>query len=199
MERSYYYSIVNTVHALFLSIWPCVGLWTWLADDVSTTVQGLCQSWVTESDVQFQQVGMHAFAQSKLLVRHVSPMLLSYNNIISINGIPACANKKLLTDILKTEWGFTGNRLNIVIALPFKMYIYNIIIIFIHIKGYVVSDRGALGKCMLRICSINYALFLLCREYYDWTSLHENGNWNSYCSCECWCLFGRCSYRKQYS
>ena len=100
-------------------------------------------------------------------------MLLSY--YFSINGIPACANKKLLTDILKTEWGFTGNRLNIVIALPFKIIIPGIII-FIHIKGYVVSDRGALGKCMLRICSINYALFLICREYYDRTSLHKNGN-----------------------
>lgn len=33
-----------------------------------------------------------------------------------INGIPACANKKLLTDILRGEWGF---------------------------QGYVVSDEGA--------------------------------------------------------
>ena len=36
----------------------------------------------------------------------------------SINGIPACANKVLLTDILRNEWGF---------------------------KGYVVSDHEALG------------------------------------------------------
>ncbi|PVD28000.1 hypothetical protein C0Q70_10577 [Pomacea canaliculata] len=34
-----------------------------------------------------------------------------------INGVPSCANKKLLTDILRTEWGF---------------------------KGYVVSDEMAL-------------------------------------------------------
>jgi beta-glucosidase-like glycosyl hydrolase len=26
----------------------------------------------------------------------------------SINGVPACANKKLLTDILRSEWGFEG-------------------------------------------------------------------------------------------
>ena len=35
----------------------------------------------------------------------------------SINGVPSCANRKLLTDILRDEWGFTG---------------------------YVVSDDGAL-------------------------------------------------------
>ncbi|XP_070543010.1 uncharacterized protein [Ptychodera flava] len=32
-------------------------------------------------------------------------LMCSYN---SINGIPACANKKLLTDILRKEWKFTG-------------------------------------------------------------------------------------------
>ena len=39
--------------------------------------------------------------------------------ICSINGVPACANKKLLTDITRTEWGF---------------------------RGYVVSDAGAIGN-----------------------------------------------------
>lgn len=34
----------------------------------------------------------------------------------SINGVPACANRKLLTDILRGEWGF---------------------------RGYVISDQGA--------------------------------------------------------
>ncbi|XP_025097185.1 probable beta-D-xylosidase 2 [Pomacea canaliculata] len=32
-------------------------------------------------------------------------LMCSYN---SINGVPACANGVLLTDILRTEWGFTG-------------------------------------------------------------------------------------------
>ncbi|CAB3982823.1 probable beta-D-xylosidase 5 [Paramuricea clavata] len=41
-------------------------------------------------------------------------IMCSYN---SVNGVPACANKKLLTDILRTKWKF---------------------------KGYVISDEGAL-------------------------------------------------------
>ncbi|ESO87217.1 hypothetical protein LOTGIDRAFT_154720 [Lottia gigantea] len=32
-------------------------------------------------------------------------LMCSYN---SINGVPACANKELLTDILRNEWNFTG-------------------------------------------------------------------------------------------
>ncbi|XP_070541987.1 uncharacterized protein [Ptychodera flava] len=41
-------------------------------------------------------------------------VMCSYNRI---NGVPACGNKKLLTDILRSEWGF---------------------------HGYVVSDEGAI-------------------------------------------------------
>ncbi|KAJ6655616.1 hypothetical protein lerEdw1_004968 [Lerista edwardsae] len=44
--------------------------------------------------------------------------MCSYNRI---NGVPACANKKLLTDILRGEWGF---------------------------QGYVVSDEGAVELIM---------------------------------------------------
>ncbi|XP_043915951.1 probable beta-D-xylosidase 5 [Protopterus annectens] len=47
-------------------------------------------------------------------------LMCSYNRI---NGVPSCANKKLLTDILHTEWGF---------------------------KGYVVSDEGAIEFIMTR-------------------------------------------------
>ncbi|XP_039209267.1 probable beta-D-xylosidase 2 isoform X1 [Crotalus tigris] len=45
--------------------------------------------------------------------------MCSYNRI---NGVPACANKKLLTDILRNEWGF---------------------------QGYVVSDEGAVELIMV--------------------------------------------------
>ncbi|XP_073418876.1 uncharacterized protein [Dendrobates tinctorius] len=45
-------------------------------------------------------------------------IMCSYNRV---NGVPACANKKLLSDILRSEWGF---------------------------KGYVVSDEGAVEFIM---------------------------------------------------
>ena len=41
----------------------------------------------------------------------------------SINGIPACADRKLLTDITREEWGF---------------------------QGYIVSDAGAISNIMTR-------------------------------------------------
>ncbi|XP_067675251.1 uncharacterized protein [Haliotis asinina] len=43
-------------------------------------------------------------------------LMCSFNEI---NGVPSCANKKLLTDILRTEWGF---------------------------KGYVISDQSAIER-----------------------------------------------------
>ena len=49
-----------------------------------------------------------------------SPKLFdNFNSSCSINGIPACANKQLLTDIARKEWGF---------------------------KGYIVSDEGAVSN-----------------------------------------------------
>ncbi|XP_071113061.1 uncharacterized protein [Haliotis cracherodii] len=45
-------------------------------------------------------------------------IMCSYN---SVNGVPSCANKRLLTDILRKEWGFTG---------------------------YVISDQGATEQVM---------------------------------------------------
>ena len=61
----------------------------------------MCESWIMESDVQCQQVCN--FYHNKSYCRH------KLNSVtIRINGVPACANKKLLTDILRNEWGFKG-------------------------------------------------------------------------------------------
>ncbi|XP_050401329.2 uncharacterized protein LOC126818152 [Patella vulgata] len=55
-------------------------------------------------------------------------LMCSYN---SINGIPACASKELLTDILRTEWGF---------------------------QGYVVSDAGAIEDAVYNHKYINNSI-----------------------------------------
>lgn len=51
-----------------------------------------------------------------IIVQHIMNIFRSFL-IFRINGVPACANKKLLTDILRKEWGF---------------------------KGYVISDQAAI-------------------------------------------------------
>ena len=38
-------------------------------------------------------------------VLNIKGIMCSYN---SINGIPSCANTKMLTDILRKRWGFNG-------------------------------------------------------------------------------------------
>ena len=60
---------------------------------------------------------MCSFNRYYILVYNVLYIMLYL--IYSINGVPACANKELLTNILRNEWGF---------------------------KGYVVSDQEALGR-----------------------------------------------------
>ncbi|XP_035826175.1 xylan 1,4-beta-xylosidase [Aplysia californica] len=63
------------------------------------------------SDTDWRMTFLPAF--KKCVEAGTYSIMCSYN---SVNGVPACANKQLLTDILRTEWNF---------------------------KGYVVSDQGA--------------------------------------------------------
>ena len=49
----------------------------------------------------------HIPSPSLSLSPSLNPFFLPLSNL-SINGIPACANKQLLTDILRNEWGFKG-------------------------------------------------------------------------------------------
>ncbi|XP_005105841.1 probable beta-D-xylosidase 6 [Aplysia californica] len=64
------------------------------------------------SDTDWRMTFLPAF--KKCVEAGTYSVMCSYN---SVNGVPACANKKLLTDILRTEWNF---------------------------KGYVVSDEAAI-------------------------------------------------------
>ncbi|XP_012939088.1 xylan 1,4-beta-xylosidase [Aplysia californica] len=63
------------------------------------------------SDTDWRMTFLPAF--KKCVQAGTYSIMCSYN---SVNGVPACASKQLLTDILRTEWNF---------------------------KGYVVSDQGA--------------------------------------------------------
>jgi Glycosyl hydrolase family 3 N terminal domain len=76
---------------------------------------------LTELDdvVSWRRRGGHVHVSSLVaLLQKRFCSLLMY----SINGIPACANRKLLTDIVRKEWGF---------------------------DGYVISDEGAIELIMV--------------------------------------------------
>ncbi|XP_005113328.1 xylan 1,4-beta-xylosidase [Aplysia californica] len=69
------------------------------------------------SDTDWRMTFLPAF--KKCVEAGTYSVMCSFNKV---NGVPACANKKLLTDILRTEWNF---------------------------KGYVVSDQGAIENVIL--------------------------------------------------
>ncbi|XP_005113327.1 probable beta-D-xylosidase 7 [Aplysia californica] len=68
------------------------------------------------SDTDWRMTFLPAF--KKCVEAGTYSVMCSYNRL---NGVPTCANKKLLTDILRTEWNF---------------------------KGYVVSDQAAIENIM---------------------------------------------------
>ncbi|BFZ18972.1 hypothetical protein BsWGS_22010 [Bradybaena similaris] len=75
------------------------------------------------SEVDWRTTFLPAFR--KCVQAGTFSLMCSYN---SINGVPACANKKLLTDILRDEWNFTG---------------------------YVVGDEGAVQNVQQRFHYVN--------------------------------------------
>ena len=60
-----------------------------------------------------------------------------FSSYLSINGIPACVNKNMLTDILRTEFGFKGYVVSDEIALEFVSLQHN------YTKSY--EDTAVLG------------------------------------------------------
>ena len=71
----------------------------------------------------------------------------------SINGVPACANKELLTDIARKEWGF---------------------------DGYIVSDASAISNIETQVCHFTRLLFtaiyssqVVHRKFYFVQDMHD--------------------------
>ncbi|KAL3881454.1 hypothetical protein ACJMK2_027896 [Sinanodonta woodiana] len=58
-------------------------------------------AWVTERDLRLTYLPAHRAC----VKAGTYSFMCSFN---SINGIPACANDRILTDILRNEWNFTG-------------------------------------------------------------------------------------------
>ncbi|CAG5114562.1 unnamed protein product [Candidula unifasciata] len=69
-------------------------------------------------------------------------LMCSYNKV---NGIPACAHKQLLTDILRTEWNFTGY------VISDQQAIENII----HSHHYVDNDVDAAAAAINAGCNLD--------------------------------------------
>ncbi len=69
-------------------------------------------------------------------------------HIFSINGIPSCANKQLLTDITRNEWGFRGYITSDAGA------VYNIITQHKYLKNFVDTTAAAISAgCNLELGS----------------------------------------------
>ena len=65
----------------------------------------------------------------------------------SINGIPACADKKILTDILRKEWNFTGYVVSDANALP----------MIVNTRHYFPSNVEASAAAVKAGCNLELA------------------------------------------
>ncbi|KAK7108560.1 uncharacterized protein [Littorina saxatilis] len=74
-------------------------------------------------------------------------LMCSYNRV---NGVPACANKKLLTDILRTEWGF---------------------------KGWVISDGGAIENIIHAHHYLNNSVDTVAAAVNAGCNLEDDNTW----------------------
>ena len=71
--------------------------------------------------------------------------------IHSINGVPACANKQLLTDIARTEWGFKGYIVSDATAIP------NIVFFHKYLKNKVDTVAATIkAGCNLELSTTYY-------------------------------------------
>ena len=68
-----------------------------------------------------------------------------------ISGVPACANKKLLTDILRSEWGFEGNVANYHNTIHNITYIA-VVIIIANFLPYIFANHLTIIVLTCRLC-----------------------------------------------
>ena len=69
---------------------------------------------------------------------------------LSINGVPACANSKLLTSILREEWNFTGYVVSDMSALESTMTMHH------YFNSSVQVAAGCVkAGCNLELCPVN--------------------------------------------
>ncbi|CAG5114563.1 unnamed protein product, partial [Candidula unifasciata] len=96
------------------------------------------------SDVDWRTTFLPAF--KKCVEAGTFSLMCSYNRI---NGVPACANQKLLWDILRGEWNFTG---------------------------YVVSDEGAIENIISQHHYLNNSVDTVAACVNAGTNLELSGN-----------------------
>ncbi|BFZ18920.1 hypothetical protein BsWGS_21959 [Bradybaena similaris] len=96
------------------------------------------------SDVDWRTTFLPAF--KKCVEAGTFSLMCSYNRI---NGVPACANQKLLSEILRNEWNFTG---------------------------YVVSDEGAIENIISQHHYLNNSVDTVAACVNAGTNLELSGN-----------------------
>lgn len=75
----------------------------------------------------------------------------------SVNGIPACANKKLLTDILRSEWKFTGYIVSDQAAIEF----------IIQKHHYLNNSIDTVAACVNAGCNLELSGNLITPVYFS--------------------------------
>lgn len=88
-----------------------------------------------------------------------------YLHNFSINGVPACANKKLLTDILRTDFGFKGYVVSDELALEFVSLMH----------GYTKSYEETAVLAIKAGCNLDLSAFAQ-NVYIKTTEVVQAGN-----------------------
>lgn len=92
--------------------------------------------------------------------------------ICSVNGIPACLNKKLMTDIVRKEYGFTGFIISDDLALEFAVEEHK------YVPTYEQAAADAvLAGCNLELTDTERDFTFRVRVGFDRTIRHLHVHW----------------------